>query len=255
MTSKLGNIFFITVIAFVALAGCERARDMVGDTMPPADTMIDDVMTDTVEAVPVKLVWLIDYPENGKDAYLQWVASNAPTLQAPEEVNRIRSYDSLENVGPRRFVEFEFDSFLDAATYLNRPEIAAILEELPNRATQVSAHTFIERSHYAKTEKKDWPIKGIMFVEYLLGGKAAYLQWVASISAHIEPPQLKAIAAYDNYYGESPHRLVTVEFANEEDVTAYRELEEIMAIEAEIDVRAASRVIYIFQLRSDYINE
>ncbi len=39
-----------------------------------------------------------------------------------------------------------------------------------------------------KTEKKDWPIKGIMFVEYSLGGGAAYLQWVASISAHIEPP-------------------------------------------------------------------
>ena len=68
---------------------------------------MDDVMTNMVEAVPVKLVWFIDYPENGKDAYLQWVSSNAPTLQAPEEVNRIRSYDNLEDVGPRRFVEFE----------------------------------------------------------------------------------------------------------------------------------------------------
>ena len=48
MTSKLGNIFLITVIALVALTGCEKARDMVADTMPPADTA-----TDMVEAVPL----------------------------------------------------------------------------------------------------------------------------------------------------------------------------------------------------------
>ena len=53
------------------------------------------------------LVWLVDYPEGAKDVYLEWIASIAPTLQAPEEVNRIRSYDNVEAVSPNRFVEFE----------------------------------------------------------------------------------------------------------------------------------------------------
>ena len=255
MILRFANLFIIILIALVAFAGCERAQDMVADTMPSADATMDETVTD-MEKVPVSLVWLVDYPEGAKDVYLEWVASNAPTLQAPPEVSRIRSYDNLEETTPHRFVEFVFDSFVDAMTYMNRPEIAAVLEDLPNHATQVSAYTFIERSDYAKTEADDWPIKRMIFVDYPLGGKAAYLEWVASISsALVGPPQVKAVSSYDNYNGESPHRLVTLEFANQEDNTAYEALEEIMAIEAELDVRAASWFSHTFELRSDYINE
>ena len=255
MIFKFGNLFFITIIGLVALVGCGRSQDSVLDAVPPAEATMDETMVD-MENVPVNLVWLVDYPEGAKDVYLEWIASIAPTLQAPEEVNRIRSYDNLEDVSPHRFVEFEFDSFLDAAAYMDRPEIAAVFEELPNHATQVSAHTFIERSDYAKTEAEDWPIKSIIFIDYPLGGKATYLEWVASVStALVGPPQLKAIASYDNYYGESPHRIVTMEFASNEDATAYEELEEIMAIEAEFEVQAGNWTSHIFELRSDYINE
>ena len=255
MILRLANLFMITLIALVALAGCERAQDMVADTMPSADATMDETMTE-VEAIPVSLVWLVDYPEGAKDVYLEWIASVAPTLQAPAEVNRIRSYDNLEETTPHRFVEFEFDSFVDAMAYMNRPEIAGVFEDLPNHATQVSAHTFIERSDYAKTEAEDWPIKGIIFVDYPIGGKAAYLEWVASVSsALVGPAQVKAVSSYDNYNGESPHRLVTLEFANQEDVETYEALEDIMAIEAELDNRASSWVLHTFELRSDYINE
>ena len=252
MTLKLGNMLLITVITFVAFIGCERARDVVLDTVPPTDTTMPDV-----EAIPVKLVWLIDYPDGGKDAYIAWVASVAPMLQAPEEIVRIRSYDNQDpEMSPNRLVEFEFNNFLDAATYLNRPEIAAVLEELPNRSSDTTVHTFIQRSDYAKGEEGGWQIKGVYFIDYPLGGKQAYLEWVASISPTlIEPPQLKAIASYDNYYGESPHRLVELEFANQEDIETYEQLEDIMAIEAELDNRAGSWVEHIFELRSDYINE
>ena len=255
MTLRLANLFMITLIALVALAGCGRAQDTVTDAMPSADATMDETMTD-MEAIPISLVWLVDYPEGAKDVYLEWIASVAPTLQAPAEVNRIRSYDNLEETTPHRFVEFAFDTFVDAMTYMNRPEIAAVFEDLPNHATQVSAHTFIERSDYAKTEVDDWPIKGIIFVDYPLGGKAAYLEWVASISSElVGPPQIKAVSSYDNYNGESPHRLVTLEFANQEDIETYEELEEIKAIEAELDVQADSWVRHTFELRSDYINE
>ena len=255
MTFKLGNIFLIAVVGLMALVGCGRARDMMTDPVPSAEATMDETMIDMEEAA-VSLVWLVDYPEGAKDVYLEWIASIAPTLQAPEEVNRIRSYDNLEETTPHRFVEFVFDSFLDAMTYMNRPEIAAVFEDLPNHATQVSAHTFIERSDYAKTEADDWPIKGIIFVNYPLGGKAAYLEWVDSIStALVGPSQVKAVSSYDNYNGESPHRLVTLEFASQEDIDTYEELEEIKAIEAELDVQASSWVLHTFELRSDYINE
>ena len=255
MTLRLANLFMITLIALVTLAGCGRARDMVADTMPSADATMDETMTD-MEAIPVSLVWLVDYPEGAKDAYLEWIASTEPTLQAPAEVNRIRSYDNREETSPHRFVEFEFDSFVDAMTYMNRPEIAAVFEDLPNHATQVEAHTFIERSDYAKIEGEDWPIKGIIFIDYPLGGKAAYLKWVDSISSElVGPAQVKAVSSYDNYNGESPHRLVVLEFANLEDVETYEALEDIMAIEAELDNQASSWVLHTFELRSDYINE
>ncbi len=255
MNLKLANVFLIILVAFIALAGCEKAQKMVVDGMPSADATMDETMTD-MEKVPVSLVWLVDYPEGTKDVYLEWIASVAPTLQAPAEVNRIRSYDNREETSPHRFVEFEFDSFVDAMMYMNRPEIAGVFEDLPNHATQVSAHTFIERSDYAKIEGDDWPIKGIIFIDYPLGGKAAYLEWVASVSSElVGPPQVKAVSSYDNYNGESPHRLVVLEFASQEDIDVYEELEDIMAIEAELDNQASSWVLHTFELRSDYINE
>lgn len=254
MNLKSVNLFLIFLIALVALTGCDKAQKMVGGV--PADTAMDETMTDT-EAIPVKFVLLIDYPEGGKDAYIAWVASVVPTLQAPEEVVRIRSYDNEDpEMSPNRLVEWEFNSFLDMATYLNRPEIAAILEDIPNHSSVSTAHTFIQRSDYSKSEEGDWKVKIINLMDYPLGGKQAYLEWVNSISAVLTAPsQVKLIISYDNYYGESPHRLIEFEFASQEDATAYEELEEIMAIQAELDNQAGSWVLHTFELRSDYINE
>ena len=256
MTLRLANLFLIILIALVALAGCGRARDMVTDTMPSADATMDDTMTD-MEAIPVKLVWLIDYPEGGKSAYIEWVASIAATLQTAEEIVRIRSYDNSDpEMSPNRLVEFEFNSFLDAATYLNRPEIAAVLAELPNRSSDTTVHTFIQRSDYSRGEEGEWKVKVIYLIDYPLGGKQAYLEWVASVSSVIiGPSQLKAAVSYDNYYGESPHRFVEFELASLEDIETYQQLEDIMAIDAEFNVQASSWVSHTFELRSDYINE
>ncbi len=250
MTLKIGSMLLLMfAISLMALIGCESVQDVVEDTVQPEDSM--------VEKIPVKFVLLIDYPEGQKDAYIAWVASVAATLQAPEEIDRIRSYDNLDQtMSPHRLVEFEFDSFLDMATYMNRPEIAGILGDIPIHASKVRAHTFIQRSDYEKEEDGNWQVKNILLVDYPLGGKQAYLDWVESVSSiTVGPAQLKTIASYDNYYGESPHRLVEFEFANEEDATAYEELEDIMALEAELDVRTGSWIQHKFELRSDYINE
>ena len=255
MILKLANLSLIILIALVALSGCDRAQKTVLDVLP-ADATMDETMMD-METTPVKLVWLINYPEGGKDAYIAWVASIAATLQAPEEIVRIRSYDNIEaDMSPNRLVEFEFNNFLDAATYLNRPEIAAILEDIPNHSSAATVHTFIQRSDYASGEEGDWRIKIINLVDYPLGGKQAYLEWVDSISSVlVTPSQVKVITSHDNYYGESPHRLIEFEFANKADADAYEQLEEIKAVEAELDNRASSWMLHRFELRSDYINE
>ena len=226
-----------------------------------SDTRMDNTLMG-MEANPVRLILFIDYPADGKDVYIEGVASVAETLQAPEELLRIRSYDNQDpEMRPHRLVEFDFRSFLDAATYLNRPEIAAIFAALPNHANKATTYTFIQDVDYtyAKEEEGNWQIKHVYLIDYFLGGKQAYLEWAKELSTVLIPPtQLKAVASYDNYYGESPNRLVEFEFASQEDAAAYYALEEVIqTAEAELERQVGnwSQVLHKFQLRSDYINE
>ena len=250
MTQILKTVsFLVFLIAFIVFAGCTTVRDVVIDAVDEDENVVDET--------PVKLVLLVDYPEGGKDSYIAWVSSVAATLQAPKEVLRIRSYDNVDpTMSPHRLVEFEFGSYLDSAIYFNRSEIAEIMADIPNHASVSTVHTYIQRSDYEKTEGGNYPIKVVLLIDYPLGGKDAYLSWIDSISSTlVGPSQVKTIASYDNYYGESPHRLVNFEFSSQEDADAYEALEEIMAVEAELDVRTASWVSHTFMLRSDYVNE
>ena len=52
MILRLANLFIIILIALVAFAGCERAQDMVADTMPSAEATMDETITD-MEKIPV----------------------------------------------------------------------------------------------------------------------------------------------------------------------------------------------------------
>ena len=251
MNLKCPNLFFIILIVLVALTGCEKAQRVI----------IDDTMMDR-EAIPVRLIWFIDYPEGGKDAYIEGAASVAEMLQAPEELVRIRSYDNQDpEMSPHRLVEFDFKSFLDAATYMNRPEIAAIFADLSNHTSKTTAYTFIQDVDYtySKEEEDDWQIKHVYLIDYFLGGKQAYLEYAKGLSTVLIPPtQLKAIASYDNYYGGSPHRLVELEFATQEDANAYYALEEVIqVVEAGPENQAGnwSEVLHKFELRSDYTNK
>ena len=248
--SKVNLIFLlILIISIIGLTGCERVQDVVIDSMP------ED--TDGSMDAPVKLVLFVDYPEDSKDDYIAWVSSVAATLQAPDEVTRIRSYDNEDpTMSPNRLVEFEFNNFLDAASYLNRTDISEILIDIPNHTSNATVYTFIERSDYDKSGEGNYSIKYIILVNYPLGGKQAYLDWVASNSSALtDPPELKAIASYDNFYGESWHRLVQFEFASREESEVYEAREDLQDLKAQLDTRTASWTEHTFELRSDYINE
>ena len=116
------------------------------------------------------------------------------------------------------------------------------------------AETFTKRS--LPLSSSDGSIKIIRLIDYPLGGKQAYLDWVTSSSRTlIEQPELKVVAAYDNYYGTSPHRLITIEFESQVEMAAWKALEIRKTFDAELDERAGSWKEHTFELRADYINE
>ena len=259
MNLRSTHLSLILLIALVALAGCEKAQTMLIDEVP-SDTPMDNTQTG-MQSNPIRLVLFIDYPEGDKDAYIEGVASITETLQAPEELVRVRAYDNLDpEMRPHRLVAFDFKSFLDAATYLNRPEIAEILADLQNLVSKSTVYTFIQDvDHSHAKEEGDWQIKHVFFIDYGLGGKQAYMEAIKDIPTEtFAPTQLKTVTAYDNYYGESPHRLFEFAFATQEDAAAYYALEEVIqadAVQLERSAGKWSRALHRFQLRSDYIDE
>lgn len=241
------------MLIFVAFVGCDSAQNVLTDTTRPSNAVTPDTSVQ-MEGTPVKLIWLINYPVGGKDAYIEWVASVSSTLSAPPELRRVASYDNIYGSVPNRLVEFEFDNFVDAMTYLNRPDIAAVFEELPRRSSAVSTYMFVQRSDYIKTSISR-NVKFLYLIDYPLGEKDAYIEWVTSVVPTLSTPEeVKRIASYDNYYGESPHRLVESEFESIADLNRYTALEGVKSVYTELPNRANSAMSYIFELRGDYIN-
>ena len=246
------------------MAGALSPENQVVDPIPVEVMTMEDTPTEPimdpveVAATPVKMVWLINYPLGGKEDYVAYIASVAPVLLAPEELNRAASYDNVDGSNPHRLVEYEFDSFADLAHYLNRPEIAAVAADLPNYTSSASTHIFIQRGDYSKNESTSRQVKTVYLVDYPLGGKTEYLEWIASIAPMLQAPEeVKRIASYDNYYGVSPHRYVEFEFDSYEEANTYQELPYVQQhVNAELPNRTSRTSVLTFELRSaDYVNE
>ncbi len=252
-TLKLGTLLILTVL--VAFIGCDSAQQVItGTAMQPADPGVEAAVPE-MEGPPAKVVLFVNYPLGGKEAYLAWVATVVPVISAPEELQRVASYDNYYGEAPHRLVEFEFANLADAMHYMNRPEIAEILAALPDHTSESNVYFFIQRSDYTKALETSRTIKTVYLINYPLGGKAAYLDWIATLAPKSsEPEQLKRVASYDNYYGESPHRFVESEFDSIEDANTYQELEVVKAINAELPNRASSVSTLLFELRGDYVN-
>ena len=259
-------------IALIALCGCEEATNLLADALSPKAPVVEPTPVDEitiantpsepimdsvdVESVPVKLAWFIDYPVGGKEEYLAWIVSIAHILQAPEELKRLAAYDNLDGSNPHRLVEFEFDSFAEAMHYVNRPEVAEISADFPNHASNASTYLFVLRSDYSKNESSTGKVKTVYLVDYSLGGKAEYLEWIASVAPMLQAPEeVKRIASYDNYYGVSPHRFIEFEFDSYEDANSYQELADIQAVNAELPNRSNRTSVLTFELRSNFVNE
>jgi hypothetical protein len=99
----------------------------------------------------IKFVYSIDYPLGRKREYVDWVRSIADTLQKPDELKQLASYDNVFSASPQRIVEFSFESLADAATYFERPEMVRIFGgELPQHGANVGITVLRRLTDYSK---------------------------------------------------------------------------------------------------------
>jgi hypothetical protein len=98
----------------------------------------------------IKYVYSLDYGVGNKTAYIDMVKSIVKTLQIPEEVKRITSYDNYFNASPNRVIEFEFDSMEDAVKYFALPQIKNVIENSVNMSMNHSCSILELRGDYNK---------------------------------------------------------------------------------------------------------
>jgi hypothetical protein len=99
----------------------------------------------------VKFVYSIDYPTGGKRAYLDWVRTIADTLQKPDELKQLASYDNVFSSSPQRVVEFTFESMEDGARYFERPEMVKIFQsDLTQHGANVAITVLRKLADYNK---------------------------------------------------------------------------------------------------------
>jgi hypothetical protein len=215
--------------------------------------MLFIVSTSTAQSGSVKHIYTIDYPMGEKAEYLEWIKEIASTLQAPDELLSIASYDNYLNASPHRYIEFIFANATDAIKYFENPEISKIVGETVNHGVNVDAHLIKTRSDYNAEDTKRGAIKYVFVLDYGLRGKASYLQWVKSIVDILQKPEeIRRITSYDNYFNASPNRFIEFEFESMQDAVTYFELPEIkQVVENSIDISVHHKIT-VLRLRGDY---
>jgi hypothetical protein len=97
-------------------------------------------------------------------------------------------------------------------------------------------------------------IKYVYEIDYPLGEKRKYLEWVRSIADTLQAPrELKRLASYDNAFSASPHRVVEFTFDSMEDAGKYFDRKDIVRIfQGELPAHGTNIHIKVLTLRGDY---
>jgi hypothetical protein len=207
----------------------------------------------TAQSGSVKYVYTIDYPMNGKVAYLDWVKSILGTLQKPDELVSLASYDNYFNETPERVVEFEFANNLDAAKYFDIPDIRNALEPVVDHGITKGVFVLNKRGDYNSGGEKRNNIKYVFTLDYGVGNKAAYLEMVKIVVKILQTPkEVKRITSYDNYFNSSPNRVIEFEFDSMEEAVKYFDIPEIKSVvEHSVDI-SVNHKMHVLRLRGDY---
>jgi len=97
-------------------------------------------------------------------------------------------------------------------------------------------------------------VKFVYAIDYPVGQKRAYLEWVRSIADVLQAPdEIKRLASYDNYFSASPHRVVEFEFDSMVDAARYFERKEIRRVlQGELPGHAGHVQISVLTRLGDY---
>jgi len=97
-------------------------------------------------------------------------------------------------------------------------------------------------------------IKYVYEIDYPLGEKRKYLEWVRSVADTLQAPgELTALASYDNVFSASPQRVVEFAFESLEEAGRYFGRKEISRIfQSELPVHGINIGVKVLALRSDY---
>lgn len=97
-------------------------------------------------------------------------------------------------------------------------------------------------------------VKYVYAIDYPIGHKRAYLEWVRSIADRLQAPaELKRIGSFENFFSASPQRTVEFEFDTLEDAARYFERPEIAHIfQSELPLHADRVAITVLKALSDY---
>lgn len=201
----------------------------------------------------VKYVYTLDYPMGEKAGYLDWISSIASTLQEPDELLSIASYDNYFNASPQRYIEFVFANTADATKYFENPGISRIVDELVNHGINVDIHLIKGRGDYNIENEQRRAIKYVFNLDYGLRGKDEYINWVKSI-VHIlqKPEEIRKIESFDNYFNASPNRFIEFEFDSMEDAIKYFDFPEVKEVVEMSTEKSINHSISVLRLRGDY---
>lgn len=232
MKFKFGLISIF--IFFVVFTGCQRVQKV----------LIQENAID--QSDPVKVVWIINDQGQEKDIdnFLWSLCVNL--LKQSQELVRVRYFTS-ENPGTHSdlLIMFEFDNFSDASKYMNRSQILELMNS--ENGFDSSVFTFIERSAYSEDIEQIHPVIGVLFLDYLPGGRQSYIDWVSPMQPNIfARPYLKSIHTYENYYNSSPNRFIQLGFSNSDDVEIF--LKDSKSFFQDLDVRTSNWKFYTFKV-------
>jgi hypothetical protein len=100
-------------------------------------------------------------------------------------------------------------------------------------------------------------IKYVYEIDYPLGEKRKYLEWVRSIADTLQAPgELRRLASYDNAFSASPHRVIEFTFESLEDAGKYFDRKEMVRIfQGELPAHGENIHLKVLTLRGDYTKD
>ncbi|MAG83234.1 hypothetical protein CMK10_03640 [Candidatus Poribacteria bacterium] len=134
------------------------------------------------------------------------------------------------------------------ALLLGFGQVGFYLTQQHTLAASYEAH---EQEHEAEVQQEK--IKIIHLINYPLGGKTKYLEWVKEVGPSLVQAEVQRIRSYDNFDGGNPHRLVEMEFDSIEDMQKFQRRSEIRSILDDLSNHTSSSHTHTFVQRSDYL--